>query len=42
MTTVIDKPRIQCEFRNQAGHQCPLDALPGERYCRPHIDLLGH
>ena len=34
MTSVIDKPRIQCRYRNAEGWQCPLDALGNEEYCR--------
>ncbi len=37
MTSVIDKPRIQCRYRNAEGWQCPLDALENEEYCRFHL-----
>ena len=30
MTAVVDKPRIQCRYRNAYGWQCPLDALENE------------
>ena len=30
MTTVVDKPGIQCRYRNAGGWQCPLDALEAE------------
>ena len=36
MTSVIDKPRIQCQcrYRKGEGWQCPLDALEKEHYCK--------
>ena len=37
MTSVIDKPRIQCRYRNDEGWQCPLEALDNEEYCRFHL-----
>ena len=37
MTTVLDKPRIQCRYRNGDGWQCPLDALENEEYCKFHL-----
>ena len=37
MTSVTDKPRIQCRYRNGEGWQCPLDALENEEYCRFHL-----
>ena len=27
MPATIEKPRIQCRYRNDDGWQCPLDAL---------------
>ena len=36
MTTVLERPQIQCRFANAAGMQCPLPALPGAEYCRVH------
>lgn len=37
MTSVIDKSRIQCRYRNDEGWQSPLDALENEEYCRFHL-----
>ena len=34
MTSVTDKPRIQCGYRNDEGWQCPLDTLEHEEYWR--------
>ena len=36
MTTVLDKPRIPCRYRNADGWQCSLDALEDEEYCTFH------
>lgn len=36
MTTVIDRPQIQCRFTNSAGDQCPLPAMAGVEYCKVH------
>ena len=27
MTSVLDKPRVQCRYRDDQDRQCPLDAL---------------
>ena len=40
MSSVMDPPAIKCEFRNAQGDPCPLNALPGEHYCKPHLDLM--
>lgn len=37
MTTVVDKPRIRCRYRNDDGWQCPLDAMENEEYCNFHL-----
>ena len=37
MTTVLDKPRIQCRYRNASDEQCPLDALENEHFCKFHL-----
>ena len=42
MTSVTDKPRIQCRYHNDEGWQCPLDALEHEEYCRFHLEKASH
>ena len=37
MPATIEKPRIQCRYRNDDGWQCPLDALENEEYCKFHL-----
>ena len=37
MTSVTDKPRIQCRCLDDKGWQCPLEALENEEYCRSHL-----
>ncbi len=37
MPTVIEKPRIQCRYRDDQDQQCPLDALENEHYCKFHL-----
>ena len=37
MTTVLDKPSIQCRYRNKDAWQCPLDTLKNEDYCKFHM-----
>ena len=34
MPAVVDKPHIQCRYRNNQDGQCPLDALENEEYCK--------
>ena len=35
MTTTLDRPRIQCRYKN-ADESCPLDAIPNSQYCAAH------
>ena len=37
MPDVLDKPRIQCRYRDNQDHQCPLDALENEHHCAFHL-----
>lgn len=37
MTTVLEKPRIQCRYHDEQERQCPLDALENEEYCKVHL-----
>ena len=37
MTSVLEKPLIQCRYKDHTGKQCPLDALEKEHYCRFHL-----
>lgn len=37
MPATIEKPRIQCRYRNDQGWQCPPDALRNEEYCQFHL-----
>ena len=36
MSTLTERPQIQCRFTNGAGNQCPLPAMPGAEYCKVH------
>lgn len=36
MTTVTERPGVQCRYRNQAGEPCPLNADPDSEFCRFH------
>ena len=33
----LEKPKIQCRYRNDEGWQCPLDALENEEYWKFHL-----
>ena len=35
--TTLEKPAIQCRYRNSQGQQCPLDAEPRQHFCRFHL-----
>ena len=37
MPAVIEKPRIQCRYRDEQGRQWPLDALENAEYCKFHL-----
>ena len=37
MPAVVEKPRIQCRYRNADGWQRPLDALAKEEYYKFHL-----
>ena len=37
MTTALEKPGIQCRYRNADDWQCPLDALEDEECCKFHL-----
>ena len=37
MPAVLDKPRIQCRYRDDQERQCPLHALEDEEYCQFHL-----
>ena len=37
MPAVIEKPRIQCRYRDEQDRPCPLDALENEHYCKFHL-----
>ena len=37
MPANLEKPKIQCRYRNDGGQQCPLDALENEVCCQFHL-----
>ena len=37
MPAVLDKPRIQCRYRDDQDRRGPLDALENEEYCQFHL-----
>ena len=37
MPSVLDKPRIQCRYRDAQDQQCPLEALENEECCKFHL-----
>ena len=37
MPAVIEKPRIQCRYRDEQDRQCPLDALENQEYCQLYL-----
>lgn len=34
--TTIERPRIRCKYRREDDEQCPLEAEPGQEFCRFH------
>ena len=36
MTTTLERPRIQCRYKNADDESCPLDAIPNSQYCAVH------
>gem|GEM_PF-1254391 len=36
MLAAVEKPRIQCRYRDGQDRQCPLDALDSGHCCRLH------
>ena len=41
MAAVIDKPAVQCAYRNYDGERCPLDAEERNIYCTVHARLAN-